>query len=414
MEPVETPQEQPKEPFEGVVIAEKPQKDWTTIILLSLLGLLVLSGAIYGGYWYAKESSKLKVQSPKSETQEQIPTPSPAEQLTPTSSIEEQTKDWKIYTNTEYGYLIKYLPNWKVGIEYGDPEALILHGIEFLGPNSVLVWIEVWRNPSRFSLLEWFDEVPTEHPDYKPGTFRGAPLPQELDSMVAGLPAVQVLEEKTPHSPPYLSIFLGRGDKIYRIGYIADGRLSKDTFDLMLQTFKFTEDETAGWETYKNSYFNYTVKYPANLQFKAIKHGDEVEVGFELKRKGEDIPRITVEAVGAGTSYEEESFDDYVKHAAPSEIQGYESIYSTDKAISDFGVGGHKVRWNCRDLDGSEFISKPFYYYPPSGEFKISLQPVKTVQIHVDAVLKEFDSPETLEFDGIAEEIAESFDFIQK
>ena len=117
MEPVKTPQEQPEEPLKEVTITEEPKRDWLKIVLFSFLGLLILSGAVYGGYWCAQTVIR------KSQIIKETPTPSPVEQPTPTPTIEEQTKDWKTYRNEKYGFEMRCAPG--VDFEFGEthPQA---------------------------------------------------------------------------------------------------------------------------------------------------------------------------------------------------------------------------------------------------------------------------------------------------
>lgn len=96
--------------FSGIPI-EKPKKDWLKIIFFSLTGSILLFGAFYAGYWYGRESVKLKTQSEKPQLKTQIQeTPTP--KLTPTSTpmVENETKDWN---TLNFGFFsFKYPKDW--------------------------------------------------------------------------------------------------------------------------------------------------------------------------------------------------------------------------------------------------------------------------------------------------------------
>ena len=102
MKPVETPQ--PTQPV------ETKSSDWPKIILVAVLGLGLLVGAAYAGYWYGTQQVQ----------QQENPTPivsQPTTTPTPTPTVEDQTKDWKTYTNDKCGYLLKYPPFWNLSPE---------------------------------------------------------------------------------------------------------------------------------------------------------------------------------------------------------------------------------------------------------------------------------------------------------
>jgi hypothetical protein len=112
---LETPQPRPKDdrPLDGI-----QPTNWPKIILAAVLGFGLLAGAAYAGYWYGtQEISKLKTQisNLQLQTQDQeeltpeqtpTPTPIPVSMLAPLT--EEETKSWKTYKSTTYGFEFKY------------------------------------------------------------------------------------------------------------------------------------------------------------------------------------------------------------------------------------------------------------------------------------------------------------------
>jgi len=84
------------------------------LIVLIIAGILILGGGIY---WW----QKYKISAPIS---------------TPSASTD-QTANWKIYTNTKYGFEFKYQPQF-IGLEYtyGTAEPGTPSGIEFRSTES--------------------------------------------------------------------------------------------------------------------------------------------------------------------------------------------------------------------------------------------------------------------------------------
>lgn len=109
-----------------LVSTPKSSNKWLKIVLLGVFGVVFAGGLVYVGYWYGKESAKLK--PPKSE----IPTPAVTQLPTPTSTppTEGKTADWKTYTNKEIiensglylkipsGWIIKYRKTDKLSQDY--------------------------------------------------------------------------------------------------------------------------------------------------------------------------------------------------------------------------------------------------------------------------------------------------------
>lgn len=87
---------------------------WWKIVVCVILGLLVVGGAVYAGYFLGRKSLSRKIGILIPPTP--IVTPSSVIEnqpsLTPEATIDE-TKDGKIYRNEKYGFSFKYPSNWK-------------------------------------------------------------------------------------------------------------------------------------------------------------------------------------------------------------------------------------------------------------------------------------------------------------
>jgi len=92
-------------------------------VLLGILGLFLLGGTTYAGYWYGAKSEKLppKADQPLVEKPQILtPTETPAVTSTPTPN---QMSNWKTYTNTKHGFSLSYPLGWLTlspGGQYGD------------------------------------------------------------------------------------------------------------------------------------------------------------------------------------------------------------------------------------------------------------------------------------------------------
>lgn len=288
MEPVETPQEQPKEPFEGVVIAEEPKKDWLKIVLFSLLGLFILSGAIYIGYWFAIKSW-VPPSAPGGPTPEA--TPSARGGLT----VEDQTKDWKVYRNTSAGYEIKYPAGTKVE-EVGDPEKyMCVH----LTVGHVYLRIKTPEAAYGGCVFTGGDTPTRQRPLEESFELLGE------DHLDKGMDFIFVREDGTE-----LHRELVRFDDVGGVSdfyielygeYVRDSTYSsylddKEAIRLMLQTFKFTEDATSDWKTYRSEEYGFEIKYPPHLTVREnetplgitsvdfVREGDQESFEFRIEK----------------------------------------------------------------------------------------------------------------------------------
>ena len=248
MEKAETRKEQPEESLKEVTIAEKPQKDWLKIILFSLLGLLVLAGAIYGGYWYA---ARKKVP----------PTPTPIPQLTPTPSVEEQTKDWKVYRNQDYGFQIKYPPELALGPEPQAPDSELLSS-RSLSPPSEEWSVVIAVRSTPLDVLVAAEEALSASSATQISV--GELKAKKLEWVNRGRPDLGVTLNRYEQK-----VFIAHNDLSYIMSFYVDNdsnlkNAALQKFDLMLQTFKFTGDETVGWTVFRNeeAETKYSLKYP--------------------------------------------------------------------------------------------------------------------------------------------------------
>ncbi len=84
-------------------------KEISTPIAISIILILVI---LVGGFtwWQYGEIEKLRNESPDIE----LPEKKEEEIKISEKLVEDETADWKIYRNEEYGFEMKYSPNWEI------------------------------------------------------------------------------------------------------------------------------------------------------------------------------------------------------------------------------------------------------------------------------------------------------------
>ena len=217
-------------------VEEKPVKSWFKIVLFSILGIILAAGLVFAGYKLAQ----LKQVKPGPQ-----PTPTPVVVATPTP---DPTANWKTYTNTKYGYSIKYPPEMESkklepSAAFG-PIGLTAHNFIVWGPtqkpetefyDGLAVTLGMMTNPEELSLREFADQrsQPVEIGERE--SFEEIQV-----GNLKGFKAVGVgLGRFTHIFLPYKT-----ADKVVQIIATWGGEKKKeyqDTFNLMLSTFKFLE-----------------------------------------------------------------------------------------------------------------------------------------------------------------------------
>jgi hypothetical protein len=228
-QPEETIEEQPKT---GFLDKFKLQKKKILIGLGVFLGVLILAGVVFGAYKYSQNQIPLE---------EPTPTPLPAEVSTEEG---DPTADWQTYTNTEYGYSIKYPKDWYITEPGGGPEKgrrMDFHPWRERSLDKVDYQISIIVNDVGYekSLTTWLDE--------KIGSY-----PEEIKSLIKrekitldNFEGEKVLEEVSQAG--VYNIYTKKNTIIYNfmLAPYSPKELSQllpeslDYFNLILSTFKF-------------------------------------------------------------------------------------------------------------------------------------------------------------------------------
>jgi len=132
------------------------------------------------------------------------------------------------------------------------------------------------------------------------------------------------------------------------------------------------EIDTSNWLTYENEEYGYSIKYPNDWNIREI---PDTKTGARFTR---DNCTALIDIGGATEFYINEPFDKYVKHAAPNEIENYESLNSLEKIITNSGAKGYITTWK-----GDRGISSEIVYFEAkkSGHYNN----IKSIKVYYDS-----------------------------
>jgi hypothetical protein len=188
--------------------------------------------------------------------------------LTPTPTTNTtSTADWKTYTNN-FGYSIKYPIDWTVDSK--DPKAVTLNSAESISNNSKCNG--EGPNCENDVTIFYFNQLTdltqgsnaTNLEDY---INNSTVLNESKKITFAGEPAVEGTEGGIS---AWYNIYVEKSGHIYEIHF--GKAATKDEINpieqQILSTFQFTDSpavSTAGWKTYTNAIYNFSIKYPSDL-----------------------------------------------------------------------------------------------------------------------------------------------------
>lgn len=187
-----------------------------------------------------------------------------------------ETADWKTYTNDQYGFEIKYPDSWNLGKESSKTGES--YKVDFVSSDTIknnikkVVTVSVFENSKNYLVDKWLKE---QHDD--PDNVNNVGLIFEKEFLVSG---EKGLKGGFGCCGGYReAFFVAKGNYAYAVqgGYMDFdvkplGSLYdySEDFDQILSTFKFTEkNKNADWQAYKNEQYRFEFKYPNIYKFTA-------------------------------------------------------------------------------------------------------------------------------------------------
>jgi len=138
-----------------------PKKNNLVVILLSVLLLITF---LIGGYLFLKVQDLTKQLAQIQVEVQATPIPSPTE-----ASAQEGTANWKTYTNTKYGYMVKIPPDWKQAETSSNFEYIVR--FEPPNPPGQFVKIQALENKNGIE-AEIIDSPPSPDPNWSTSTIK--------------------------------------------------------------------------------------------------------------------------------------------------------------------------------------------------------------------------------------------------
>ena len=193
------------------------------------------------------------------------------------------TSDWQTYRNQDWGIEIKYPASWKVeDNEIRDPDS------------EAYLAISQLANPQNLSFEDWWEE------NMIVGG-RPTALYASADTTINGV-AAKIAGQSPDKSGWHIHIADGRNNiySLFAQGAAAD----KQTFDLMLSTFKFTDlgnnvSSKAADKTY--TYLNYKVQIGVPDYFEKV--GYRATLGKSWDDDGCAVLRSSVKPISGSQGY---------------------------------------------------------------------------------------------------------------
>ncbi len=256
MPDLQTPKQETQSSVQSAALPSS-KKHW--YIIGPLLLLLAVAAGVYVWITYINlnETEQLNYLSPK-----------PVHQIKETGVNE--LKDWKTYTDESHGFDFQYPSGWSV--KNSGPNALLITEDNDKGQ---LMQISVTDHNEAVTIDEWLKEhFKREMADVESNivhiTFPETGLQY---SQLRGIPG---------HPVDNMASYIIHDKKIIEIIVSPVSNLERDYINLV-GSFKFIEPtsqiSTAGWKTYTNTEFGYTIKYPSNLFLEPAKdHTDQIEI----------------------------------------------------------------------------------------------------------------------------------------
>jgi len=363
-----------------------------TFILLGILLIFLTGGVMAYQYWWAPKEEEKALEG----------------------VIEDETANWEVYRNEEYGFEIGH-PKGQT-LHFWEKESLLgekeLYGVSFgswcYSKNEQVVqeakekdfmeenydWnmgapivinsfgIKVSDNSQNLPLDIWIKkyEFCGNKNDwaFQKFGFKGIDSIQIHDvGTCAPGAGGKYYAAYVPQNRKIYSVWTG-GEPIYsnKEGVEECRVKEKEMFDQMLSTFKFIEkeateetelpetiepnrtNETIGWKTYRNEEYGYDIKYPLNwLNFGELWGGFSI-ISPTIEGRSDNQVRIIPDK-REGEESNQEYIDNMIKD---NTLPGYMEL-KTKKEITINDIEGYEIIWNSLDSKTNQFRETELIIY---------------------------------------------------
>jgi len=316
--------QQPIQTIQPEIQPQKPLSKTWQIVALAVAGVLVVGGVAAGSYYLWQKSSSNSNQTACTMEAKQCAdgsyvgrtgpncefAPCPSVSASPSIVIDE-TADWQTYKNEKYGFEIKYPVN-EVKLTEKVSSNTGREGLFSLEINSIRTSDLDHQIPVHSLMIEILNnEYGSDEAYFSKETEYLFRPPREAGWKIVNFAGKKWIEI-WGFAGFYSSIRLEMPHNKYIYGFdfmssdlLPDGDISgsgaKEGIKLLsqiLSTFKFTDDPTTGWQTYKNEQYGFEVKYPKEtsrfLNKEWIYRENDIGVTFTVEGFIDDVWGIGV------------------------------------------------------------------------------------------------------------------------
>jgi hypothetical protein len=183
------------------------RKGFAPLVVIGIIAVIIVVGAI--GYFAWKGSISKQISYPKSTSTTIATTTNSAETSTgSTSTTPVSSSQWNIYSNTTYGYSLKYPASWSIAYQSTSSDDLIFRDANNPYATYFEIHYEANANSSKELISRWANDLSQNFPN---------PLPVPLvTTTVGGYPAAQV--EGVDIGTTMIT-YVSRGSDILEIDY---------------------------------------------------------------------------------------------------------------------------------------------------------------------------------------------------
>lgn len=344
------------------------KKGFSSLIII-FLGLALIGIIGVGGYYF----SKPRVTPDKVKNSPGLP-----QLVQSVTQPSETTSIWKTYSNEEIGFSIKYPDNW-VSVKpkgkipypgYGKPEGMFTVGFGDPGIKN-----EDNTEPEVFMLVELNSQITKTPVDdltkilyLKETSGFVSSLPERdsnwLTRTVDGVTAKFTVHKMCQSGFCHIVVFQ-KGNRIFALEMNQGNQDEIDIFDKMIDSFKFLPqdsvaangkqvfaDQIAGWKTYSNPDYGFSLKYPDNFSYnKQTLPADDIflfNISFNPGKKTSEFDYnngFTVEVRTPKTMQEEVDYRKWrvIGHLADK--------ISKETSITVNGFQGVRLEYSIASLD---------------------------------------------------------------